>query len=84
MDDKMKKVSDSLLNKATVKKTGEKEEDTRKRMKDILSKRDQAVKHIEEYQDQTGIPQDPEIDGHFLSDEDINLDEFKEKENDKN
>ena len=77
MDDKIKKTSETILSKVSQKKKNENEEDTKKRMKEILSKREAAIKTIEEYQDSTEIPTDEEVDSHFL--EENNIDEFEEK-----
>jgi len=79
----IQKSAEELRKKAGVKKLGEKEIDTKQRMKEAVARRDEAIKKIEGFQDQTGIPQDDEIDGSFLTESgiDLDLDEFREKEN---
>lgn len=83
----IEKTSESLRSKAAAKKSSENVDQTKNRLKDAVLKRDQAIKIIEDYQDSTGIPTDDEVDGNFLENEsstDLNLDEFKEQENDEN
>ena len=79
-NEKIQQASKELLEKAACKKVGEKENETKERMKKIVLRRDSAIKAIEEYQDQTGIPSDDEIDSNFISDIDVSLEEFKETE----
>jgi len=72
--------AEELRNKALKKKIAEKEDETKKRLLSTVQRRDDAIKMIEEYQDQTGIPNDDEVDAEFVG----NLEEFREKEDDKN
>lgn len=82
-EEKIQEVSDSLRRKAGKKKVSENEDKTKKRLKKTLLRRDNAIKLIEEYQDDTGVPNDDEVDGSFLSESDIEieLNEFREKDN---
>jgi len=56
--------------------------DDKERVKNILSKRDQAIKTIEDFQDKTGIPTDDEVDGQFLdtTESGMTVEEYKENE----
>jgi len=63
----IQKVADSLREKAAEKKKTEKEEVTKERFKKTLSKRDEAMKHIYEYQDKTGVPNDDETNTEFMN-----------------
>ena len=72
----IKETSKSLREKM-VKKSDEPEKNKKNRMKQVLSKRDQAVKAIEKHQDKTGVPNDNEVDEHFYSDFEINKEDKK-------
>ena len=82
MEIDIQKASEIIRNKTSERKTSELESESKDRMKNILSKRDNAIKKIEEYQDKTVIPTDDEVDGTFLSKEakiNIKLDEYIKK-----
>lgn len=81
------KVLEEQRKKASERKSLEREIDTKQRMKDVVLRRDEAVRKIEQYQDETGIPEDDEIDDNFLSKESdgsLDLNVFREKENEEN
>jgi len=48
------------------KKRSETEEQTKSRMKKVLSVRDEALQEIYDYQEKTGIPTKEEADKHFF------------------
>ena len=73
-----------IFAKAEEKKSSEKPEDTKERLKKTLAPRDEAMNAIRNYQQKVGIPTEDEIDKHFLHEEakeKIGLDEFRSKEN---
>lgn len=55
-----------LRQKIGEKKKNEAEPYTKKRMKEILSARDQALNAIYDYQDKTGIPNEKETEKNFF------------------
>lgn len=61
----------------------EKPEETADRIKDSLSKREEAMKKIHKYQDEHGAPTQDEVDENFINNEaniDIDLEEFRDKD----
>jgi hypothetical protein len=66
-ENKIQEAADSLREKAAAKKKNEKEDVTKERFKRAVSKRDEAMKKIYEYQDKTGVPSDDETSTEFLN-----------------
>jgi hypothetical protein len=83
-EEQLEQRSKIILAKASEKKSKEKIEDTKERLKKSLQPRDAAMQDIRRYQQQTGIPSIDEVDKHFLvneAGEKISLNEFRSKEN---
>jgi hypothetical protein len=72
------KVADALRAKVEKKKTSETGSQTKQRLLNAVSKRDQAIRMIEDYQDKTGIPTDDEVDGAFLGEGNLSVDALKD------
>ena len=63
----MQKAADLLRTKAAEKKKDESESAIKERFKRVLSRRDEAMKRVYEYQDKTGIPADEETSSEFFN-----------------
>ena len=80
MDADIQRVADSLREKSAKRKSSEQIDETKQRLINTVSRRDQAIRMIEEYQDKTGIPTDEEVDNSFLSENNVGIkaDDLKE------
>lgn len=79
----IQETSKKLHEQAKERMTKETGEESAKRIKEALSKREKALEKIHEYQDEHGVPTQDEVDENFLNEEanlDIDLEEFRDKE----
>ena len=78
----MQERAEELRESVKEKHAGESEEQTKDRMRSTLSRRDNAMRAIQDYRERTGEPTEDETDGAFLSETgaDIAVSDFKERE----
>ena len=82
----MEKKAKELLEKAGEKIAKEDSKTTTKRLKNVLSKREEALKKVHDYQDKNGVPTADEVDKYFLNDEaglDVDVEELHKKKSEK-
>jgi len=67
-----------LIIKARERLMKETPEETSKRRKGILSKREEALEKIQKYQERTGFPTEEETEEHFIANEaEMSYDDYK-------
>ena len=75
----IEKKSKQLREKAKGRISKETSKQTYERIKKALSKREEALDKIYQYQDEHGVPTENEIEKHFLTEEaNVDTDEFNE------
>lgn len=82
-EQKIQQVADEIRNKSKAKVQANVEESVT-RIKNTLERREGAIGQVEEYQKETGIPSEEEVNEHFIKREmglDVDLNEFNSKEN---